>query len=128
MGGHALECFGDTALLEDGADRARETAAHAQALVRLTDAAWLLRGSILLADLGPGSPSLKTRKGILAVKFINTLYTEGVQDFHVNLRILKHEASYLAAEILYGADRQGDRAALSATIAASAIVPRRCQA
>ena len=42
----------------------------------------------------------KTGKGILAVKFINMLYAEGVQDFHVNLRILKHEASYLTAEIL----------------------------
>ena len=89
----------DTLLLEDGADRARETAAHAQVLVRLADAALATRSSILLADLCPGSHPSQTGKGILAVKFINMLYAEGVQDFHVNLRILKHEASYFTAEI-----------------------------
>jgi hypothetical protein len=58
----------------------------------------------------------KTGKGILAVKFINTLYAEGVQNSNVNLRILKHEASYLAAEILYGADGPGDRTAIVSSI------------
>ncbi len=39
-----------------------------------------------------------------------------MQDFNVNLRILKHEASYLAAEILYGADGPGDRTAIVSSI------------
>jgi hypothetical protein len=42
----------------------------------------------------------KTDKGILALGFINSLYAEGVQDVTFDLRILKHEASYLVSEIL----------------------------
>jgi len=44
----------------------------------------------------------KTGKGILTLGFINTLYAEGVQDFTLDLRILKHEGGYLVSEILYG--------------------------
>jgi len=43
----------------------------------------------------------KTGKGILGLGFINTLYAEGAQGFTLDLRILKHEASYLVSEILY---------------------------
>lgn len=43
----------------------------------------------------------KAGKGILALGFINSFYAEGVQDFTLDLRILKHEASYLVSEILY---------------------------
>ena len=54
----------------------------------------------------------KTGKGILALGFINTLYAEGVQDFSLDLRILKHEAGYLVSEILYGNEGPSDRTAI----------------
>ncbi len=54
----------------------------------------------------------KTGKGILGLGFINTLYAEGVQDFTLDLRILKHEASYLVSEILYGKEGPPDRTAI----------------
>lgn len=43
----------------------------------------------------------KSGKGILGLKFINALYAEGVQDFTLDLRIIRHQASYLVAELLY---------------------------
>ncbi len=43
----------------------------------------------------------KTGRRILVLQFINVLYAEGVQDFSLDLRILKHEQSYLVSEILY---------------------------
>ena len=49
----------------------------------------------------------KTGKGILALGFINTLYAEGVQDFTLDLRILKHEASYLLSEMSTGKKARG---------------------
>jgi hypothetical protein len=58
----------------------------------------------------------RTGKGILALGFINTLYAEGVQDFTLDLRILKHEASYLVSEILYGKDGPSDRTAIISDI------------
>ncbi len=54
----------------------------------------------------------KTGKGILALGFINTLYAEGVQNFTLDLRILKHAASYLVSEILYGKEGLSDRTAI----------------
>ena len=55
----------------------------------------------------------KTGKGVLGLDFINTLYAEGVQSFTVDLRILKHEASYLVSEILYGKDGPSNRTAVT---------------
>jgi hypothetical protein len=54
----------------------------------------------------------KTGRGILSLGFINTLYAEGVQDFALDLRVLKHEAGYLVSEILYGKDGPADRTAV----------------
>jgi hypothetical protein len=54
----------------------------------------------------------KTGKGILRLGFFNALYAEGVQDFTLDLRILKHEASYLVSEPLYGEDGPSDRTAI----------------
>ena len=54
----------------------------------------------------------KTGKGILGLGFVNTLYAEGVQDFTLDLRILKNEASYLMSEILYGNEGPSDRTAI----------------
>jgi len=43
----------------------------------------------------------KTGRRILTLQFINVLYAEGVQDFVLDLRILKHESSYLVSEIFH---------------------------
>jgi hypothetical protein len=53
----------------------------------------------------------KTGKGILALDFINVFYAEGVQDFSLDLKIIKHSADYLIADLLYGSDGP-DRAAV----------------
>lgn len=42
---------------------------------------------------------MKTGRGILQLAFLNALYAEGVQNFDANLRILKHEPSYLIAAL-----------------------------
>lgn len=39
------------------------------------------------------------------------LYAEGVQDFSLDIRILKRSTDYLIAELLYG-DRDSDRSAV----------------
>lgn len=54
----------------------------------------------------------KTGKGILRLGFINTMYAEGVQDFTLDLRILKHEASYLVSVILDEKEGPSDRTAI----------------
>jgi hypothetical protein len=46
----------------------------------------------------------KTGKGVLGVSFVNVFYAEGVQDFSLDMRILKHAADYIVAELLYGND------------------------
>lgn len=54
----------------------------------------------------------KTGRGILTNGFINALYAEGVQDFTLDLRVLKHEAGYLVSEILYEDQFTRDRTAI----------------
>ena len=46
----------------------------------------------------------KTGKSILRLDFSNVFYAEGVKDFSLDLRILKHSADYLVADLLYGDD------------------------
>ncbi len=53
----------------------------------------------------------KTGRGILSLNFVNVLYAQGVQDFFVDLKVLKHSTNYLIAEVLYGA-RGPDRIAI----------------
>jgi hypothetical protein len=53
----------------------------------------------------------KTGKKILNLEFINALYAEGVQNFSLNLKIIKHAADFLIAELLYKDDGP-DRAAV----------------
>jgi hypothetical protein len=57
----------------------------------------------------------KTGKGILGIDFYNVFYAEGVQDFSLDVRILKHAENYLIAELLYG-DSDIDRAAVISNI------------
>lgn len=54
----------------------------------------------------------RTGTGILALGFIRALYAEGVQPVTFDLRILKHEASYLVSEIRYGKESPTDRTAI----------------
>ena len=45
----------------------------------------------------------KTGKRILEIGFFNAFYPEGVQDFKLNIRILKHSADWLLADLVdYG--------------------------
>ena len=44
----------------------------------------------------------KTGKGILQLDFINVLYAAGVEYFSLDLRIIKHSADYMIADLLYG--------------------------
>lgn len=56
----------------------------------------------------------KTGKGILNIQFWNVLYAEGVQDFDLDLRVLKHEPDYLIADIVYvGSGSKGRAAVIS---------------
>ena len=42
---------------------------------------------------------MKTGRKVLEVHFFNAFYAQGVQDFTVNLRILKHTSEYLIADL-----------------------------
>jgi len=63
---------------------------------------------IWLEDVTPR----KAGRGILTVRFINTMYAEGVQDVTLDLRVLKRENSYLVGEILYHGQSPRDRTAI----------------
>ncbi len=53
----------------------------------------------------------KTGKKILKLEFINALYAEGVQNFSLDLKIIKHAPDFLIAELQH--DENGiDRAAV----------------
>lgn len=54
----------------------------------------------------------KTGRGILNVSFRNVLYAEGVQNFQIDLRILKHEPDYLFADLIYGESGPAGRSAV----------------
>jgi hypothetical protein len=55
----------------------------------------------------------KTGKGILQIDFDNVFYLEGIQDFSMDIRILKHSADYLVAELLCGDDDHDRTAVIS---------------
>lgn len=54
----------------------------------------------------------KTGKKIVTVAFLNVLYAEGVQNSTLDMRILKHEADYLIAELLNDESGQAGRTAV----------------
>ena len=54
---------------------------------------------------------LKTGRGILKMSFWNVLYADGVQDFNLDLRVLKHEANYVIGE-MHDASGPDDRSAV----------------
>ncbi len=55
----------------------------------------------------------KTGRGILGVNFINVFYATGVQNFTLDIRILKHSADYLIAELLDGENEPARSAVIS---------------
>ncbi|MGE4049444.1 MAG: hypothetical protein AB7F38_00130 [Piscinibacter sp.] len=55
---------------------------------------------------------LKKGTGRLRLSFKNVLYASGVQDFELELRVLKRAANYLVAELDYGASGSQDRVAV----------------
>lgn len=57
----------------------------------------------------------KTGKNILGLKFVNVFYAEGVQDFEIDLRILKHSHKYIVADLSNGKDGP-DRCAVISNI------------
>jgi len=59
-----------------------------------------------------GVTPAKSGRSILNLQFFNAFYAEGVQGFALDLRILKHEADYLVAELLYEPDGPNHRTAI----------------
>ena len=55
---------------------------------------------------------LKTGKSVLRLGFINVFYAEGVQDFTLDLRLLRRSVNCLAAEIIYPGVKDIDRCAV----------------
>ncbi|MGI9294335.1 MAG: hypothetical protein ACR2PS_10165 [Pseudomonadales bacterium] len=55
---------------------------------------------------------LKTGKSFMRVDFINVFYAEGVQDFSLDMRILKRAKDYLIGELDYGHEKEPERAAI----------------
>jgi hypothetical protein len=58
----------------------------------------------------------KTGRRIITVRFIKVLYAEGVENFSLDLRILKHETDYLVSEIIYPDQPVQDRTAIISRI------------
>jgi hypothetical protein len=46
----------------------------------------------------------KTGKSTLGLRFTNVLYAEGVQEFELDIKILKHAGNYIVAELISGKD------------------------
>jgi hypothetical protein len=54
----------------------------------------------------------KTGKALLHLKFVNVLYAAGVQDFSMDLRVLKRAAHYLLAELTHDEGDAADRSVI----------------
>lgn len=60
---------------------------------------------------------LRSGKGILHLGFFNALYAEGVQDFSLDLKIIKRADDYLLGEIIYRHEADsGDRTGIISPI------------
>ena len=58
----------------------------------------------------------RTGKDLLGLSFFNACYAEGVQDFEVDLKVLKRAENYLIADIQYGGSIDEDRCAIISQI------------
>jgi hypothetical protein len=67
---------------------------------------------ILITAITP----LRTGKSLLQLDFINALYAEGVQNFRITGRVLRHAPAYLVAELQYTDDGPKDRTAIIGAI------------
>ena len=54
----------------------------------------------------------KTGKGILKLDFLNVLYTQGVQDFSLDIRVLKRAKDFLVGELDYAPGDDAGRVAI----------------
>ena len=50
---------------------------------------------------------LKSGRGILKLAFFNAFYAEGVQNFQVELKVLKRAETYLVGDLIYGKEDSG---------------------
>jgi len=63
---------------------------------------------IFVTDFEP----LKTGKNIFSLKFINVFYAEGVQNFSINIQVLKRARGYLVGRLIYDPKEDSDRCAI----------------
>ncbi|SOB75579.1 hypothetical protein SAMN04488490_1190 [Marinobacter sp. LV10R510-11A] len=59
-----------------------------------------------------GVTPLKTGKGHIKLEFLNALYAQGVQDFYLNIKVLKRAKDYLVGEIIYSPGEDSGRVAV----------------
>ena len=55
---------------------------------------------------------LKTGKSILELEFLNVLYAQGVQDFRLDIRVLKRAKDFLVGELIYAPGEDSGRVAI----------------
>lgn len=55
---------------------------------------------------------LKTGRGLIKVEFLNALYAQGVQDFCIDLKVLKRAKDYLVGELVYSPGEDSGRVAI----------------
>lgn len=58
----------------------------------------------------------KSGRRELTLQFLNAEYAEGVQEFSLNLRILKHANEYIVSELIYSEEASVDRVAIVSRI------------
>lgn len=63
---------------------------------------------IFTTDITP----LRTGMGVINLKFINVLYAQGVQDFNLDIKVIKRAKDYLIGELIYCPDEDSGRAAI----------------
>ena len=59
-----------------------------------------------------GITPLKSGKGLITLEFLNALYAQGVQDFCLDIKVLKRAKDYLVGELVYSSDEDSGRVAV----------------
>ena len=67
---------------------------------------------IYVTDFKP----LKTGKNLLRLEFLNVLYAQGVQDFVLDIKVLKRAKDYLVGELIDAPDENPERVAIISRI------------
>lgn len=71
--------------------------------------------ALLLPYLCRTGNAKKTGKGILRLDFVNVFYAEGVQEFSLDLKVIKRSEHYMIADLMYG-PKGADRTAIISVI------------